>query len=193
MIRLVSKEQFYQNINPKTEFYTKDLLCEIKGWREDIKERCCYYRKGNIYFIYLHDSDKLLIPKSYSNPSFIADRISRDRIGFDDWKIEKINEEVPYTLNVYKRYHNSVRGDLTYYGDEKCYEQGTYKLVNTETQAEIEFSIRLNKCYWFENLLAFDGVQDLKTPDSVIKEKNDFIKTLLKINGKNFKSVNSKS
>lgn len=151
MINLISKDYYHKYIESNT-IYQSVFLDNIPNWVIEIRDLILEGGSNNkipfsyfllkkdsteLYFVYLDQLSKLLIPNKYiakNNIDNIVDDIFNSRIDFSNFKLSMISTDIPYFKISFK---NPNLPPLS-----RCLEkEGTYKLINKLEGTEHKFSI----------------------------------------------------
>ena len=132
-IRLITKEKFYSIIPIEDKKFRK-IPCQ-ENFIEDPNFRYQrYFMIDNYPFAWIKDYNLILIPESFPEEldSFI---ISEGIFTLQNWKIAKINDQVPYIRNEYTRTSGLAEFEDWYY------EEGEYEIIDTSSGEKYKVSV----------------------------------------------------
>lgn len=188
-IRLITKEKFYSIIPIEDKKFRK-IPCQ-ENFIEDPNFRYQrYFMIDNYPFVWIKDYNLILIPESFPEEldSFI---ISEGIFTLQNWKIAKINDQVPYIRNEYTRTSGLAEFEDWYY------EEGEYEIIDTISSEKYKVSVLVKTeggyYSYVSSYICYE--EKLNYPPSSIEEKrmDEFYKLIFKTNGEEFKKSYNKS
>lgn len=188
MIQLISKKEFQSHFSEDTNYIRvfNDLI-DLTGncrYFEDYNTAQVYLLIDNTYYVvYIPSVNYLLIPETYDVEDVKARVIKDSKVLVTDWKLEKVSDEITYSLNTFKIVEDQIsitrenlRPEL-----EDGKEKGSWCLINERTGEEIAFELKPS---WSSDETTYKEIayeEKAKRPVIVkeIKEKSNFIKLLI--------------